>query len=75
MSPPNAGGGKHLGSTQLEELSGWASTRTGQPLELLHTHTHTHTHTHMHAQAGLLHGIQATRKAANGAFKALLLFF
>ena len=36
---------------------------------------YTLTHTHTHAQAGLLHGIQATRKAANGAFKALLLFF
>ena len=57
MSPPNAGGGKHLGSTQLEELSGWASTRTGQPLESLHTththtQTHTHTHTHTHARTG-----------------------
>ena len=61
---------------RLEQASPWSHyTLHTHTHRHTHTHTHTRTHTHTHAQAGLLHGIQATRKAANGAFKALLLFF
>lgn len=43
IAPPNAGGGKHLWSTQFEAGSGWASTRTGQPLKSLLTRTRART--------------------------------
>ena len=67
-----AQGSKPGGMSQFEE----AGSLVGHRLEQASPWScYTHTHTHTHTQAGLLHGIQATRKAAKRAFKALLLFF